>query len=205
MKASKNVKEKGPELKSLKQQLTNLASDKSVSSAESAVVPVYLEKIKDRHIAKPEMREEDRDVKRKDKFIDKITRMKKTIDDIIARLLKEKTDEITHKDFCADVFNLNQLETEKTDCEKSDLTTKIEDLKMTNETPTKETHGANWLSFRGRDVAPAALRSRERLMRDDRGRLRHWCISGRLLQPVPDGRVHRHLGRGQEEGARRHY
>ena len=123
----------------------------------------------------------------------------------VTKASKEKTGEISHKDFCADGFNLNQLETEKKDCEKSDLTTKIEDLKMTIETPTKETHGANWLSFRGRDVAPAVLRSRNRLMRDDRGRLRHWFISGRLLQPVLDGHVHRHEGRGHDEGVQRPY
>jgi len=70
--------------------------------------------------------------------LDAFTRVKKAIDDMIAQLLKEKEDEIKHKDFCVDDFNTNQLETEKKDREKSDLTAKIEDLKMTIETLTKE-------------------------------------------------------------------
>merc|ERR1719482_882070 len=70
--------------------------------------------------------------------LDAFTRVKKAIDDMIVQLLKEKEDEIKHKDFCVDDFNTNQLETEKKDREKSDLTAKIEDLKMTIETLTKE-------------------------------------------------------------------
>jgi len=70
--------------------------------------------------------------------LDAFTRVKKAIDDMIAQLLKEKEDEIKHKDFCVDDFNTNQLETEKKDREKTDLTAKIEDLKMTIETLTKE-------------------------------------------------------------------
>merc|ERR1719321_1369253 len=66
------------------------------------------------------------------------TRVKKAIDDMIAQLLKEKEDEIKHKDFCVDDFNTNQLETDKKDREKSDLVAKIEDLKMTIETLAKE-------------------------------------------------------------------
>lgn len=50
-----------------------------------------------------------------------------TIDDMIAQLLKEKADEISRKDFCADASNVNQLKTEKEDREKSDLTEKIKD------------------------------------------------------------------------------
>jgi len=70
--------------------------------------------------------------------LDAFTRVKKAIDDMIAQLLKEKEDEIKHKDFCVDDFNTNQLETEKKDREKSDLVAKIEDLKMTIETLAKE-------------------------------------------------------------------
>merc|ERR1719243_299456 len=44
--------------------------------------------------------------------LDAFTRVKKAIDDMIAQLLKEKEDEIKHKDFCVDDFNTNQLETE---------------------------------------------------------------------------------------------
>merc|ERR1719161_2255020 len=70
--------------------------------------------------------------------LDAFTRVKKAIDDMITQLLKEKEDEIKHKDFCVEDFNTNQLETEKKDREKSDLEAKIEDLKMTIETLTKE-------------------------------------------------------------------
>jgi len=62
--------------------------------------------------------------------LDAFTRVKKAIDDMIAQLLKEKEDEIKHKDFCVDEFNKNQLETENKEREKSDLIAKIEDLDM---------------------------------------------------------------------------
>merc|ERR1712050_473562 len=62
---------------------------------------------------------------------DAFERVKKAIDDMIAQLLKEKADEIKHKDFCVDEFNTNQLQTEKKEREKKDLIAKIEDLEMT--------------------------------------------------------------------------
>merc|ERR1712139_148222 len=65
-------------------------------------------------------------------------RVKKSIDDMVAALLKEKADEIKHKDFCVDEFNKNQLETEKKERQKSDLTAKIEDLTSTIDTLTSE-------------------------------------------------------------------
>jgi len=63
--------------------------------------------------------------------LDAFTRVKKAIDDMVAQLLKEKEDEIKHKDFCVDEFNTNQLATEKKEREKQDLIAKIEDLEMT--------------------------------------------------------------------------
>merc|ERR1711956_208550 len=62
--------------------------------------------------------------------LDAFTRVKKAIDDMIAQLIKEKADEIKHKDFCVDEFNTNQLQTEKKEREKTDLIAKIEDLEM---------------------------------------------------------------------------
>merc|ERR1712113_1244796 len=53
------------------------------------------------------------------------------IDDMVSQLLKEKEDEIKHKDFCVDEFNTNELQTEKKEREKADLTAKIEDLELT--------------------------------------------------------------------------
>merc|ERR1719282_1945185 len=63
--------------------------------------------------------------------LDAFTRVKKAIDDMIAQLLKEKEDEIKHKDFCVDEFNTNQLQTEKKEREKQDLIAQIEDLELT--------------------------------------------------------------------------
>merc|ERR1711920_1179163 len=70
--------------------------------------------------------------------LDAFTRVKKAIDDMIAQLLKEKADEIKHKDFCVDGFNTNQLQTEKKEREKQDLIAKIEDLELTIKTLTEE-------------------------------------------------------------------
>merc|ERR1712151_28168 len=63
--------------------------------------------------------------------LDAFTRVKKAIDDMVAQLLKEKEDEIKHKDFCVDEFNTNELQTEKKEREKQDLAAKIEDLELT--------------------------------------------------------------------------
>merc|ERR1711974_386851 len=63
--------------------------------------------------------------------LDAFTRVKKAIDDMVAQLLKEKEDEIKHKDFCTDEFNTNQLQTKKKERAKQDLTAKIEDLDNT--------------------------------------------------------------------------
>merc|ERR1719475_23178 len=70
--------------------------------------------------------------------LDAFTKVKKAIDDMVAQLLKEKEDEIRHKDFCVEEFNTNQLQTEKKDREKEDLIAKIEDLELTIKTLTSE-------------------------------------------------------------------
>merc|ERR1719451_192066 len=70
--------------------------------------------------------------------LDAFTCVKKAIDDMIAQLLKEKADEIKHKDFCVDEFNTNQLQTERKEREKQDLIAKIEDLELTIKTLTEE-------------------------------------------------------------------
>merc|ERR1719506_1467172 len=58
-------------------------------------------------------------------------RVKKAIDDMVSQLTKEKQDEIKHKDFCVDEFNTNELQTEKKERSKQDLSAKIEDLEST--------------------------------------------------------------------------
>merc|ERR1719207_225142 len=69
--------------------------------------------------------------------LDAFTRVKKAIDDMIAQLLKEKEDEIKHKDFCVDGFNTNLRDTEKKEREKKDLITLIDDLTMQIDELTK--------------------------------------------------------------------
>merc|ERR1740138_1567039 len=63
--------------------------------------------------------------------LDAFTRVKKAIDDMVAQLLKEKEDEIKHKDFCTGEFNTNELQTDKKTRSKEDLNAKIADLEMT--------------------------------------------------------------------------
>merc|ERR1711966_441844 len=63
--------------------------------------------------------------------LDAFTRVKKAIDDMVSQLLKEKEDEIKHKDFCVDEFNTNELQTEKKERAKQDLIAKISDLEQT--------------------------------------------------------------------------
>ena len=50
---------------------------------------------------------------------------------MVVQLLKEKEDEIKHKDFCVEEFNSNEPQTEKKEREKQDLNAKSEDLQMT--------------------------------------------------------------------------
>jgi chromosome segregation ATPase len=66
--------------------------------------------------------------------LDAFTKVKKAIDDMVTQLLKEKEDEIKHKDFCTDEFNTNQLQTEKKERKKEDLLAKLEDLELTIKT-----------------------------------------------------------------------
>jgi len=70
--------------------------------------------------------------------LDAFVKVKKAIDDMVGQLLKEKADEIKHKDFCVEEFNSNQLQTEKKDREKEDLLALIEDLELTIKTLTNE-------------------------------------------------------------------
>merc|ERR1719313_2080591 len=62
--------------------------------------------------------------------LDAFEKVKQAIDDMIAELLKQKEDEIKHKDFCVDGFNENEKQTTEQTREKTDLETLIEDLTM---------------------------------------------------------------------------
>jgi len=61
--------------------------------------------------------------------MDAFSNLKKTIQTMVDRLLKEKEDEIKHKDFCVEQFNENSRDTELKMQEKGDTEAKINDLK----------------------------------------------------------------------------
>jgi len=65
--------------------------------------------------------------------LDAFTRVKKVIDDMVAALLKEKDDEIKHKEFCVEELNTNQKQTEKKQDEKADVLALIDDLEQSIE------------------------------------------------------------------------
>merc|ERR1712139_697128 len=65
--------------------------------------------------------------------LDAFTKVKKAIDDMVAQLLKDKEDEIKHRDYCIDGLNENEKETAKNEHEKKNVIQKIEDLTMTIE------------------------------------------------------------------------
>merc|ERR1719174_2329699 len=69
--------------------------------------------------------------------LDAFVRVKKAIDDMVAQLLKEKEDEIKHKDWCVDEMNTNERTTEMKNRDKDDLNAKIEDLTNTIDQLTK--------------------------------------------------------------------
>jgi len=58
-------------------------------------------------------------------------KVKKTITDMVDKLVQEKEDEIKHRDFCIEELNNNERDTESKNRDKADLQAKIEDLTMT--------------------------------------------------------------------------
>merc|ERR1719213_456534 len=70
--------------------------------------------------------------------LDAFTKVKKSIQDMVDKLIKEKEDEIKHKDFCIEEINNNERETEMKERDKSDLEAKIDDLAMTIDMLAKE-------------------------------------------------------------------
>lgn len=57
---------------------------------------------------------------------------------MVDKLIKEKEDEIKHKDFCIEELNNNERDTEMKERDKADLIAKIDDLAMTIDTLAKE-------------------------------------------------------------------
>jgi len=70
--------------------------------------------------------------------LDAFTKVKKSIQDMVDKLLKEKQDEIKHKDFCIEELNNNERDTEMKERDKADLEAKIDDLGMQIDTLSKE-------------------------------------------------------------------
>merc|ERR1719420_836092 len=70
--------------------------------------------------------------------LDAFTEVKKSIQDMIDALIKEKADEIKHKDFCIEELNANERDTEMKERDRSDIEVKIEDLTAKIEALAKE-------------------------------------------------------------------
>merc|ERR1740133_393064 len=70
--------------------------------------------------------------------LDAFTKVKKSISDMVDKLIKEKEDEIKHKDFCIEELNNNERDTEMKERDRADLEAKIEDLAMQIDTLAKE-------------------------------------------------------------------
>merc|ERR1719262_1938425 len=69
--------------------------------------------------------------------LDAFTKVKKSISDMIDTLVKEKEDEIEHKDFCVDEITANEKETQAKEQAKNTLEEKIAALAETIEKLTK--------------------------------------------------------------------
>merc|ERR1719191_1081423 len=60
--------------------------------------------------------------------LDAFTKVRASIEDMVEKLIKEKEDEIKHKDFCIEEINNNERDTEMKERDRDDLTAKIDDL-----------------------------------------------------------------------------
>jgi hypothetical protein len=69
--------------------------------------------------------------------LDAFTKVKAAIDEMIEALLKEKKDEIKHKDFCTDAMNTNEREQELKQRDIDELEAEIADLTSTIDELTK--------------------------------------------------------------------
>jgi len=73
--------------------------------------------------------------------LDAFTKVKKSIEDMVTNLVKEKEDEIKHKDFCVEEINNNERDIESKERDKSDVQAKINDYTMTIDELTKVIEG----------------------------------------------------------------
>merc|ERR1719156_129690 len=63
--------------------------------------------------------------------LDAFAKVKKSIQDMVDNLVKEKEDEIKHKDFCVEELNNNERDIENKERDKADKKAKIDDLEVT--------------------------------------------------------------------------
>jgi chromosome segregation ATPase len=63
--------------------------------------------------------------------LDAFAKVKKSIQDMVDNLIKEKEDEIKHKDFCVEELNNNERDIEMKERDKADKKAKIDDLEVT--------------------------------------------------------------------------
>jgi hypothetical protein len=63
--------------------------------------------------------------------LDAFAKVKKSIQDMVNNLVKEKEDEIKHKDFCVEELNNNERDIEQKERDKADKKAKIDDLEVT--------------------------------------------------------------------------
>merc|ERR1719281_166478 len=63
--------------------------------------------------------------------LDAFAKVKKSIQDMVDNLVKEKEDEIKHKDFCIEELNNNERDIEMKERDKADKKAKIDDLEVT--------------------------------------------------------------------------
>merc|ERR1719399_2731431 len=69
--------------------------------------------------------------------LDKFTKVKETLENMITKLTEEKEEDIKQKDYCIDGFNKNDASTQENTRLKDKLTAKIEDLQTSQDELTK--------------------------------------------------------------------
>merc|ERR1719482_2033089 len=69
--------------------------------------------------------------------LDAFAKVKKSIQDMVDNLVKEKEDEIKHKDFCVEELNNNEADIEMKERDKADKKAKIDDLEVTIDQTSK--------------------------------------------------------------------
>merc|ERR1719333_103086 len=63
--------------------------------------------------------------------MDTFAKVKESIQEMVTNLVKEKEDEIKHKDFCVEELNNNERDIENKERDKADKKAKIDDLEVT--------------------------------------------------------------------------